>query len=81
VLKVRGTEIQQRLSELMVEAAGPLALPFDPAYLEGEHEHSAIDDDFAAPLLPHYFNFRKTSIYGGSNEIQRNIISQMILGL
>ncbi len=81
VLKVRGTEIQQRLSELMVEAAGPLALPFDPAYLEGEHEHSVIDDDFAAPLLPHYFNFRKTSIYGGSNEIQRNIISQMILGL
>jgi alkylation response protein AidB-like acyl-CoA dehydrogenase len=81
VLKVRGTEIQQRLSELMVEAAGPLALPFDPAYLEGEQEHSAIDDDFAAPLLPHYFNYRKTSIYGGSNEIQRNIISQMILGL
>ncbi|MFS2027727.1 acyl-CoA dehydrogenase family protein [Massilia sp. CT11-137] len=81
VLKVRGTEIQQRLSELMVEAAGPLALPFDPAYLEGEQAHSAIDDDIAAPLLPHYFNFRKTSIYGGSNEIQRNIISQMILGL
>jgi alkylation response protein AidB-like acyl-CoA dehydrogenase len=81
VLKVRGTEIQQRLSELMVEAAGPLALPFDPAYLEGEREHSVIDDDFAAPLLPHYFNYRKTSIYGGSNEIQRNIISQMILGL
>jgi len=81
VLKVRGTEIQQRLSELMVEAAGPLALPFDPAYLEGASEHSVIDDDFAAPLLPHYFNYRKTSIYGGSNEIQRNIISQMILGM
>jgi alkylation response protein AidB-like acyl-CoA dehydrogenase len=81
VLKVRGTEIQQRLTELMVEAAGPMALPFDEAYLAGEHEHSSFDDDFAAPLLPHYFNYRKTSIYGGSNEIQRNIISQMILGL
>jgi alkylation response protein AidB-like acyl-CoA dehydrogenase len=81
VLKVRGTEIQQRLTELMVEAAGPMALPFDAAYLEGGTEHSAIDDNFAAPLLPHYFNYRKTSIYGGSNEIQRNIISQMILGL
>jgi alkylation response protein AidB-like acyl-CoA dehydrogenase len=81
VLKVRGTEIQQRLTELFVEAAGPLALPFDEAYLEGEAEHSAFDDDFAAPLLSHYFNYRKTSIYGGSNEIQRNIISQMILGL
>jgi alkylation response protein AidB-like acyl-CoA dehydrogenase len=81
VLKVRGTEIQQRLTELIVEAAGPMALPFDEAYLEGELEHSVFDDDFAAPLLPHYFNYRKTSIYGGSNEIQRNIISQMILGL
>jgi alkylation response protein AidB-like acyl-CoA dehydrogenase len=81
VLKVRGTDIQQRLTELMVEAAGPMALPFDEAYLSGEREHSLVDDDFAAPLLPHYFNYRKTSIYGGSNEIQRNIISQMILGL
>jgi alkylation response protein AidB-like acyl-CoA dehydrogenase len=81
VLKVRGTEIQQRLTELIVEAAGPLALPFDEAYLEGGREHSVFDDDFAAPLLSHYFNYRKTSIYGGSNEIQRNIISHMILGL
>jgi alkylation response protein AidB-like acyl-CoA dehydrogenase len=81
VLKVRGTDIQQRLTELMVEAAGPMALPFDEAYLAGDREHSLADDDFAAPLLAHYFNYRKTSIYGGSNEIQRNIISQMILGL
>jgi alkylation response protein AidB-like acyl-CoA dehydrogenase len=81
VLKVRGTEIQQTLTELMVEAAGPMALPFDPAYLEGETGHSVAGDDEAAPLAAHYFNFRKTSIYGGSNEIQRNIITQMILGL
>jgi alkylation response protein AidB-like acyl-CoA dehydrogenase len=39
------------------------------------------EDDDAAPLMPHYFNYRKTTIYGGSNEIQRNIITQMILGL
>jgi alkylation response protein AidB-like acyl-CoA dehydrogenase len=81
VLKVRGTDIQQMLTELMVEAVGPMALPFDPQYLEGEHEHSVAGDDDAAPLAPYYFNYRKTSIYGGSNEIQRNIISQMILGL
>jgi alkylation response protein AidB-like acyl-CoA dehydrogenase len=81
MLKVRGTEIQQRLTELMVEAAGPLALPFDRAYLDGDTPHSVIDDDFAAPLLAHYFNYRKTSIYGGANEIQRNIIAQMMLGL
>ena len=81
VLKVRGTEIQQRLTELMLEAAGPMALAFDPAYLEGERAHSLGGDDDAAPLAGYYFNFRKTSIYGGSNEIQRNIIAQMILGL
>ncbi|UOD28825.1 acyl-CoA dehydrogenase family protein [Massilia violaceinigra] len=81
VLKVRGTEIQQTLTELMVEAVGPMALPFDPAYLESDTPHSVFDDDDAAPLASHYFNFRKTSIYGGSNEIQRNIITQMILGL
>ena len=81
MLKVKGTEVQQMLTELMVEAVGPYALPFDPAYLEGEHEHSVTGDDDAAPLAPYYFNYRKTSIYGGSNEIQKNIITQMILGL
>jgi alkylation response protein AidB-like acyl-CoA dehydrogenase len=81
VLKVRGTEIQQELTELMLDAAGPRALPFDPAYLGGESPRSLMEDDDAAPLASYYFNFRKTSIYGGSNEIQRNIISQMILGL
>ena len=81
MLKIKGTEIQQALTELMVEAAGPLALPFDPAYLDGQREHAIGGDDDAAPLAGYYFNYRKTSIYGGSNEIQRNIISQMILGL
>jgi alkylation response protein AidB-like acyl-CoA dehydrogenase len=81
LLKVKGTEIQQTLTELMMEAVGPYALPFDTAFLEGEHETSVTEDDDAAPLAAHYFNFRKTSIYGGSNEIQKNIITQMILGL
>jgi alkylation response protein AidB-like acyl-CoA dehydrogenase len=58
-----------------------MSLPFDPTYLEGESEHSMALDDDAAPLMPYYFNYRKTTIYGGSNEIQRNIITQMILGL
>lgn len=81
MLKVRGSEIQQMLSELMMEALGPAALPFDPAYLDGAAPHSSAGDDIAAPLAAHYFNYRKTSIYGGSNEIQKNIIAQMILGL
>jgi alkylation response protein AidB-like acyl-CoA dehydrogenase len=81
MLKVKGTEVQQALTELMVEAVGPYALPFDRAYLEGENAHAITEDDDAAPLAPYYFNYRKTSIYGGSNEIQKNIITQMILGL
>ena len=81
MLKVKGTEMQQQLTELMVEAIGPYGMPFDPEYLDGTHEHSTSDDDDAAPLASYYFNFRKTSIYGGSNEIQKNIITQMILGL
>ena len=81
MLKVRGSELQQQLTELMVEAIGPQALPFDPAFLDGGVPHSSAGDDLAAPLAAYYFNYRKTSIYGGSNEIQKNIITQMILGL
>ncbi|KQR85963.1 pimeloyl-CoA dehydrogenase large subunit [Burkholderia sp. Leaf177] len=81
MLKIKGTEVQQALTELMVEAIGPQAAAFDPEYLEGERKHSLAGDDDAAPLAAYYFNFRKTSIYGGSNEIQKNIIAQMILGL
>ena len=83
MLKIKGTEIQQGLSELMLEAAGPLAMPFDPELLESADESAddAVVDGDIAPLAPHYFNYRKTSIYGGSNEIQKNIIAQMILGL
>ena len=81
MLKIKGTEVQQGLTELMFEAVGPLAAPFDVPFLEGERAHSIAGDDDAAPLAAYYFNYRKTSIYGGSNEIQKNIIAQMILGL
>jgi alkylation response protein AidB-like acyl-CoA dehydrogenase len=83
MLKVRGSEIQQTLSELMMEAIGPQALPFDPARLGADVGFDTADDEAhaMAPLAAHYFNYRKTSIYGGSNEIQKNIIAQMILGL
>jgi alkylation response protein AidB-like acyl-CoA dehydrogenase len=79
LLKIKGTEVQQGLTELMLEALGPYGMPFERDFLEGRVEH-AVDDD-AAPIAAYYFNFRKTSIYGGSNEIQKNIISQMILGI
>jgi alkylation response protein AidB-like acyl-CoA dehydrogenase len=75
MLKIKGTEIQQGLTELMMQAVGPLAQPFRP--LDGAGDF----DEFAAGLTPRYCNFRKTTIYAGSNEIQRNIISKMTLGL
>ena len=75
MLKIRGTEIQQRITELMMEAAGPLAQPFRPI------ESDPGFDAFTAGLAPRYCSYRKTSIYAGSNEIQRNIIAKMSLGL
>jgi len=74
MLKIRGTEIQQALTELMMQAVGPMAQPF-VAVDDGAIDH------FTSRLAPRYFNFRKTSIYAGSNEIQRNIIAKMTLGL
>jgi len=81
VLKIKGTEIQQTLTELMMYAVGPYALPFHRESSEEGDLKSVAGPEYAAPLAASYCNMRKTSIYGGSNEIQRNIISQMILGL
>ncbi len=81
ILKIKGTEIQQELTELMMDAVGPYALPHLPMAW-GDHWIGAhVGPDYAAPLASRYFNYRKTTIYGGSNEIQRNIIAQMVLGL
>ena len=77
MLKIRGTEIQQMLTELMMQAAGPMAAPFA---LTGE-ARAADFDAVQAHLAPRYANYRKTSIYAGSNEIQRNIIAKATLGL
>ena len=74
MLKIKGTEIQQALTELMMQAVGPHAQP--RAAIANDHF-----DAFAATLAPRYCNYRKTSIYAGSNEIQRNIIAKMALGL
>jgi alkylation response protein AidB-like acyl-CoA dehydrogenase len=85
VLKIKGSEIQQQLAELQMQALGPDALPYLQEALEmdwiadplfAEHYRS-----YAPPLSGQYFNLRKTTIYAGSTEIQKNIISQLILGL
>jgi alkylation response protein AidB-like acyl-CoA dehydrogenase len=80
ILKIRGTEIQQRISELFVEAAGQYILPYEGP--EGfESNNNPAGPDYASKSVAHYLNFRKTSIYGGSNEIQKNIIAKAILGV
>ncbi len=81
LLKIRGSEIQQRYAELMMLAAGPYAVPLIDEAMEagwqGDYPGSAVH---CAPLAGTYFNMRKTTIYGGSNEVQRNIVSQVVLG-
>ncbi len=78
VLKIKGSELQQTISELLLEVVGPYALP---EQMEDGSNEPPIGPDWAGPLAPHYFNWRKVSIYGGSNEIQKNIIAKAILGL
>ena len=80
LLKIKGSEIQQRLTELSLEAVGHYGAPYFRGFGEGDNEHP-IGPDYAHRAAPTYFNARKTTIYGGSNEIQRNIIAKMVLGL
>jgi len=80
LLKIRGSEIQQRYSELMMLAAGPYALPLIREAMEAGWQGDAVGALWCAPLASTYFNMRKTTIYGGSNEVQRNIVSQVVLG-
>eukprot|EP01037_Dinobryon_pediforme_P018339 gene18339-18603_t len=81
MLKIRGTEIRQEILSLIRRAVGPYALPFiEEAQYEGYAEEP-VGPKEAATAAANYFNYRKLSIFGGSNEIQKNIISKMILGL
>ncbi len=89
LLKIKGSEIQQRYSELMMLAAGPFALPFIEEAMEAGWQGDAAAGALGgfpggvsgnAPLASTYFNMRKTTIYGGSNEVQRNIVAQVVLG-
>ena len=81
ILKIKGTEIQQRLSELALEAIGYYANPYIAEAGEAGWNEAPVGPEHAATIAPHYFNWRKASIYGGTNEIQKNIIAKMVLGL
>ncbi|MCU0967524.1 MAG: acyl-CoA dehydrogenase family protein [Rubrivivax sp.] len=87
LLKIRGSEIQQRYAELMMLAGGPFTVPFIHEAMDaGWQGDQALGGLFPggdwhnAPLAGTYFNMRKTTIYGGSNEVQRNIVAQTVLG-
>ncbi|AXA94045.1 acyl-CoA dehydrogenase family protein [Massilia sp. YMA4] len=81
MLKIRGTEIRQEILALTRRAMGVHARPFIAAALDGDGEAPRFGPDFAHAAAAQYFNNRKLSIFGGSNEIQKNIIAKMILGL
>lgn len=80
LLKIKGSEIQQRYTELMMLAAGPYSLPYIAEAMEAGWQGDYVGAAHCAPLAATYFNYRKTTIYGGSNEVQRNIVSQTVLG-
>ena len=82
ILKFVGTEIQQAIDELYVDAAGYYALPFVPEQYAPDFAHEdRIGEGNETRASSRYFNFRKASIYGGSNEIQKNIVAKHVLGL
>jgi pimeloyl-CoA dehydrogenase large subunit len=85
ILKIKGSELQQATTELLMRVVGPYALPYAPDDEDEDDAHpsnaSPAGPEWAATVAPLYFNTRKVSIYGGSNEIQRNIIAKAILGL
>ncbi|HVL76070.1 MAG TPA: acyl-CoA dehydrogenase family protein [Noviherbaspirillum sp.] len=81
ILKIKGTEIQQTITELLVQAVGTYGLQLRREAMAAGYQGELAGPAYATPLGPHYLNMRKLSIFGGSNEIQKNIIAQMILGL
>lgn len=82
ILKFKGTELQQAVDELYMEAADYYALPYVPhQYVSGFPDEDRIGEGVETDASPRYFNFRKASIYGGSNEIQKNIVAKHVLGL
>tara|TARA_B110000263_G_scaffold96209_1_gene84039 strand:+ start:10251 stop:11447 length:1197 start_codon:yes stop_codon:yes gene_type:complete len=80
LIKLRGTEIQQEITELLFEAVGNYVHPYVPEALEMGWNEEPVGPDYAASIASRYFNTRKTTIYGGSSEIQKNIIAKAVLG-
>lgn len=79
ILKLKGTAIRQEINALARIACGPYAMPFVSEALEAGSNAEPVGPDYAMPAAVDYFNNRKLSIYGGSNEIQKQIIAKSIL--
>jgi alkylation response protein AidB-like acyl-CoA dehydrogenase len=80
ILKIRGSEIQQELSQLLMECAGPYAIPHLPEALNAEFAGETADGHGLNALAAQYLDLRKVSIYGGTNEVQKNLIARALLG-
>jgi alkylation response protein AidB-like acyl-CoA dehydrogenase len=80
MLKIRGSEIQQDLSELLMQSAGPYGLPFVAAALDSGFHGTTAGGTHLNSVAPQYFDIRKVSIYGGTNEVQKNLIAKSVLG-
>ncbi len=81
MLKIKGSQVRQEINALTRSACGPYAMPFVPEALEEGSNTEAVGPDYATAVTGAYLNIRKLSIYGGSNEIQRTIISKSLLNL
>ena len=80
LLKIRGTEVRQAIYELLLEVAGPDAIPFNERSLHLESVEEARCAVEKVSLAANYLDSRKLSIYGGANEIQRNLVAKTLIG-
>ncbi len=81
ILKLKGTELQQATTEILMEVAGPFAMIRDEEHLHGTATEPSIGPEWTTTTAADYFITRASSIYGGSNEIQKNVIAKRILEL
>ena len=81
ILKIRGSEIQQDLARLQMQVAGPDAWQYDPEWLLAESAFHGPGPEYSAAAAAGYFDMRKTSIYGGTTEVQKGIIAKQIIGV
>ena len=81
ILKIKGTEIEQTINGLLIEALGYYGAPHEMAMLQPDRNEPSIGPEYGVGLVPEQLLRRASSIYGGSNEIQKNIIAKMVLGL